>query len=108
MLYVIAYSTDVTLPEWVVRKSAHVILYLVLGVLVYYALLAHKLSTRGRMLLGLVILLSYAISDETHQLFVSGRSSELRDVAIDTIAAGVGVLWFVAVEKWRKLRKAAK
>jgi len=33
----------------------------------------------------------YAVTDEIHQLFVPGRSGELRDVMIDSIAALVGV-----------------
>ena len=43
---------------------------------------------------ALVITLSYAVSDELHQSFVSGRNASAWDVAID--AAGIGV----AVAVW--------
>ena len=39
----------------------------------------------------------YAISDEFHQLFVDGRSCEIRDWAIDTVGALVGALAFYII-----------
>ena len=43
------------------------------------------------LLLFVYFVLVYALSDEFHQLFVPGRSGELRDVMIDTAAGVVGV-----------------
>ena len=39
----------------------------------------------------------YAISDEFHQLFVDGRSCEIRDWTIDTVGALVGALAFYII-----------
>lgn len=47
--------------------------------------------------------LLYAVSDEFHQRFVPGRSSEVRDVMIDTTAGVVGVGIYALVEA--RLRK---
>ncbi len=35
----------------------------------------------------------YAASDEFHQSFVAGRGSTAMDVGIDSIGAGLGLLW---------------
>lgn len=72
-----------------IRKSAHFIAYAILGILVYFAY-------RGRyaVLFTLSICLLFAISDEIHQLFIPGRSGEVRDVLIDLSGAVFGVLIF--------------
>lgn len=77
-----------------VRKSAHIFLYFVLGILIFNVLRGYKLSTAK--LFGYSILFAglYAVSDEIHQSFVPGRSAEVRDVVIDTIGAALGVFVF--------------
>lgn len=74
-----------------IRKSAHFINYLVLGILVLNAL---KVSTgygcRSAML-ALLICVLYAISDEVHQLFVPGRGAQVKDVLIDSAGSIVGI-----------------
>jgi len=78
---------------FLVRKSAHIIAYFVLGVLMYRALRVSIRRWPARTVAGLALLSCslYAVTDEIHQLFVPGRSGELRDVMIDSIAALVGV-----------------
>lgn len=39
-----------------------------------------------------LIAVCYAATDETHQLFVPGRSGQVRDVLIDSVGAAIGVL----------------
>lgn len=41
--------------------------------------------------LSIIVCALYAVSDEFHQLFVSGRSGEIRDIIIDSCAATFGV-----------------
>ena len=101
-------STDESLLSFVTRKGAHTFLYLVLGALVYNAVRSYAMRTRWAIAVSIALSLGYAVFDELHQLFVPGRSGEVRDVLIDTFAAGAGILLYVGVEKWRKLRKAAK
>ena len=74
-----------------VRKNAHFFIYLVLGFLVAYAL--GKIGVKGYRKIGLSLLVCiiYAISDELHQLFVSGRGAQVKDVFIDSAGAIVGV-----------------
>ncbi len=51
------------------------------------------------MLLAILAAALYAASDETHQLFVAGRSGRVTDVMIDSAGAILGVLIFAGVEK---------
>lgn len=73
------------------RKAAHIIAYFILGVLVYVVMKTYKLSAKHVILLSIALTLAYAVSDEIHQLFVPGRSGELRDVLVDTIAGTAGI-----------------
>ena len=41
----------------------------------------------------------YAISDEIHQLFVPGRSGQVRDVLIDSAGSLLGIIIVMAFEK---------
>ena len=43
-------------------------------------------------IIPIVVAFVYACSDEFHQLFIDGRSSEFTDVLIDTCGAILGVL----------------
>ena len=44
----------------------------------------------------------YAASDEFHQKFVASRDGSLRDVAIDTTGAVLGMLVFWGLGRWRR------
>ena len=87
-----------------VRKNAHFFVYLILGVLVFRALRLSGMSGYRGAGAALVICALYAASDETHQLFIPGRSGELRDVLIDSTGAfvGIGLAWFIA--EWRNAK----
>lgn len=70
--------------QFIVRKIAHFSLYAVLGILSFLSVISYRqLKFSYRFLISAGICLLYAVSDELHQLFVSGRSSEIRDVCID-------------------------
>jgi VanZ family protein len=65
------------------RKIAHAAEYAVLGFLL--------LRAAGRVELALGLGIAYAVSDEIHQHFVSGRQGSPLDVAIDAVGIAVGV-----------------
>lgn len=73
-----------------VRKNAHFLAYFILSCLLLVALT--KSRVKKAPLMAFAIALLYAISDEIHQLFVSGRSCQLRDVGIDAVGAAAGIL----------------
>ena len=85
--------------EGYVRKAAHMTEFGILAVLIYIWLGKWQFTTRKTMLLAILAAALYAASDETHQLFVAGRSGRVTDVMIDSAGAILGVLIFAGVEK---------
>jgi VanZ family protein len=79
-------STGLGTWDLVLRKAAHVAEYAVLGVLLVRAL--------RRPLAALAVGVAYAITDEIHQHFVSGRNAALLDVAIDGAGVAIGIALF--------------
>jgi VanZ family protein len=75
--------------DWL--KVGHIIGYAALGGSFYFALVQYP-RVKEPLLLALFFCFAYALTDEFHQLFVSGRCSEFSDVLLDSIAAGVVLL----------------
>ena len=86
-----------------VRKCAHLSLYLILGILVISLLREYMVINTKLVLLSLLICFFFACSDEIHQLFVPGRSGEVRDVLIDTLGACLGVSFYYLVFRKKKM-----
>jgi len=77
----------------VVRKTAHLTEYAVLGILLWGGF--SRTRGRGRMRAALWALLAagaISLTDESHQFFVAQRTASLRDCAIDTTGAALGLL----------------
>jgi VanZ family protein len=78
-------SLGTGLGDWdtVLRKGAHMAEYAILGLLLLRAI--------GRELPALALGIGYAITDEIHQHFVSGRHASPLDVLIDTVGLALGI-----------------
>ena len=74
-----------------IRKSAHVVEYLVLGVLLVRALREEGLVGLPLVLAAIVLGGGWAMVDELHQEFVPSRTSSRSDVAVDTSGVCAGV-----------------
>ena len=74
-----------------IRKAAHFSEYLILGILIISFISEFKALEIKYLILAIFISMLYAISDEIHQLFVSGRSARVFDVVIDTLGATTGI-----------------
>jgi len=85
----------------IVRKIAHFLIYAALGFFAYLTKGAYSLEKGAEYkwvktsVISVAFCLLYAVSDEVHQLFVSGRSGSVRDVFIDLSGAAVGVCFAV-------------
>lgn len=91
-----------------IRKTAHFLVYLLLGILACNVVRVRKASEYIRIMLALLICVLFATSDEMHQLFISGRSGEVRDVLIDSIGASIGIVLFLIVKTAMRKRKTGR
>ena len=82
---------------FLVRKAAQIGAYFVLGILLFNLLKEYDLGVKKMIFISIAIAMLYACSDEIHQMFVPGRSGEVRDVLIDTAGAAVGVVVYAAL-----------
>jgi VanZ family protein len=85
--------------DGLVHRAAHVAEFAVLGVILLRAVSKDKPITKREMIVTLIIIALYGASDEFHQRFTPGRSSEGLSVLFDVAggAVGVWVYW-----KWRR------
>ncbi|MHC1749567.1 MAG: VanZ family protein [Cellulosilyticaceae bacterium] len=74
-----------------VRKSAHGIIYFVLAIFVMLAISTHYKTWQQRWSWAIFIGISYAITDEIHQLFVIGRGCQVKDIIIDSVGVMSGI-----------------
>ncbi|NFT07702.1 MULTISPECIES: VanZ family protein [Clostridium] len=88
------------LANFIVRKTAHFLEYMILGILILNVLKI-QYTRKKTMLLGIVLVFLYACSDEIHQLFVKGREGAFRDVVIDTLGGTFGIF---VISKLKALR----
>lgn len=85
----------------IIRKSAHVAGFMLLGMLVFF--LIESISEKKKKLLPIVFTVLYAMADEFHQSLVPGRGPSVNDVGIDSCGAILGVmLAFLLLSHLRK------
>lgn len=70
-----------------IRKLAHFMEYAVLGILAYKTLSYLEISNKNIFIYGLFFCIFYSLTDEFHQLFVSGRGASIIDCMIDSLGA---------------------
>ena len=100
-------DVNVVSLNYFIRKCAHFLAYLVLGIIVLFAM--RRIGLMGKKGVGFTLLLciGYAITDELHQAFVPGRTPKLLDVLIDSSGASLGIsIYVLFVEnRWKELRQ---
>ncbi len=70
--------------QFLIRKSAHFLSYFSMGFFCLLAMNTYALKLQNKFLYSTAICVIFSITDEIHQLFVPGRSGEVRDVLIDS------------------------
>jgi VanZ family protein len=71
------------------RNSAHFGMFYILGLLAFitFSLQALKYPFLTSLLFGV----SYAFTDEVHQIFVAGRAFQFRDLSLDSLGCFLGI-----------------
>lgn len=91
--------------DFPVRKTAHATEYAILGMLVLGTVYDEKKSRGHNFLFPWIFGTCYAATDEIHQLFVPGRSGQIRDVLIDSSGVLAGLLVIYLVMWIRKCKR---
>jgi VanZ family protein len=103
--------TEFYWPDFIAKKTAHVIEYAILYLLIYRATKnTTKLKLRDIAIVSLLLLFVYAITDEFHQTFIPTRTGRLRDVFIDSGGGLMALfaLWKLLPTAPQKLKNWAK
>lgn len=90
----------------VIRKLAHFVEYLVLGLLLHRALRSRGRSTLRTALAAIAFAVVWASLDEASQLLERGRTAAVADVALDVSGTAVAQLLVVLAEPGRLFRTA--
>lgn len=85
--------------DFLIRKIAHGLEYMVLAICIAFHLAVLGCRNKRILLLSIIIAICYASTDELHQLFVKGRSGQLKDVFIDGIGATIGSSIFMLLRR---------
>lgn len=75
-----------------IRKLAHLTLYFIGGVFIALLVKTFNIPIAKQIIYSQIFLTIYAVSDEFHQLFSSGRGASIIDIAIDSIGGFVGII----------------
>ena len=83
----------------VVRKLAHFSIYTLVGIFTMGFLCTYNIKNMVKIYISLITGIIYAFSDEIHQAFIAGRSSQLTDVLIDSMGVVFGIVIVLIVCK---------
>jgi len=88
--------------NYFIRKVAHFMIYMIIGMCSYYILYALIENIRKKALVACVMCFVYALSDEIHQFFVPGRDFKVTDIIIDMFGVVIGMIMlrvlFIVIE----------
>lgn len=88
------FSYEINLhPDYILHKLGHIVMFGILGVALYCA-------TKQSLVRTVLFVFIFALADELHQGYVSGRSSRLGDVILDVSAAILFCLMLKGRKRW--------
>lgn len=92
--------------EFLFRKTAHLFVYAVLGILVYASMGYRKVHWTRRVIISLIVVAAIAGTDEYIQQFSKDRTSSVRDVGVDLLGGAAGIsIWAGGSSLFRKKRR---
>ena len=93
-------NTDSIFIFVLIRKFAHLIEYLILGLLVYN--MFKNFNIKRIYICTILFCIIYSCIDEIHQLFIPGREGKLIDCFIDTLGSSIGLIFIFLKQKLNK------
>jgi len=90
---------DQLLIQLFIRKLAHYLIYTLGGIIIFLHVNLYKVKLKEKVFISWIAGTVYAITDEIHQLFIPGRSGEIRDVSIDSLGTISGIIICLIVLK---------
>ena len=91
---------NIELLNLIIRKLAHYIEYLILGILVINMFIKNNIPKSY--LISIIFCVIYAISDEIHQFLIPGRACQIKDILIDSIGSITGIYLYKLISKRKK------
>lgn len=91
---------NIELLNLIIRKLAHYIEYLILGILVINMFIKNNIPKSY--LISIIFCVIYAISDEIHQFIIPGRACQIKDILIDSIGSITGIYLYKLISKRKK------
>ena len=88
---------DMVKYDHIVRKNAHFIAYLSLGLFAINAARRSKINMKIAAIITLIICVIYSMTDEFHQVFVAGRGASFKDVMIDSSGSIIGLTLYLII-----------
>lgn len=85
-----------------VRKLAHFSIYFVGGILLFEFYSTFDVTKKRIFGMSALTGICYACFDEFHQLFISGRSGQFRDVCIDSTGVIIALIIMMVIARMKK------
>jgi VanZ family protein len=99
-IFIVSGMSQPPLPGSVGDKWAHTAAYAGFALLTMRALAGGEWAgvTAGRCVMAVGLVVLYGAGDEVHQVFVPGRTADIRDLAADAAGAtgGIAAMWLIA------------
>lgn len=93
---------DVKTINHYIRKNAHFIVYMILGLLLMNAMNAHSYLLKTNVIIVIFLGALTASLDEFYQSFIPGRGPGIKDVFIDTSGLLLGIIMYISLIKYFK------
>lgn len=98
----------IPVSEYFIRKAGHFTEFMILGMLLLGTLRTYTKKLLQNIFAPLFFGLATAVSDESIQLFVQGRSSQVSDVVLDFCGMVTGLLMLGLIMKIHTVKKQGK
>jgi len=101
IIFLFSSQTKGTLPDFGkadfgVKKTSHALIYALLAVAMVWGVRGSERVSWQPVAIAFGLTVLYALTDEYHQTFVTGRDGKLFDVGVDAVGATIGLafrLW---------------